>query len=446
MKVIQLRAENIKRLSAIEITPDGNLITIGGKNGAGKSSVLDAIAMALGGQELVPAEPIRKGEAEASVTVDLGEFIVTRKFSREQIEDVFDGSNRTTWGPTKSTLVIKNREGAKYPSPQALLDKLLGQLTFDPLAFKDAKPADQQRILKDLAGLHETLVTLEAQRQAAYDRRTGFNAQLKRQTAVLDASPFFEGAPEQEVSIQALTEEMNEADVLRREASKKEHTLERAKQTLKGTEQGVVTTKARIQELENLLTQARNQLELMEKAAKGQAEELVVLQRDLDEYRKTIPDFNMITQKMREAEETNQKVRSNEAHLNLKRQVAELKAAADKETKAIEEAIAAREKTIREAAFPVPGLGFSEHGVTFNGVPFEQASTAEQLRASVAIGLALNPKLKVLLVRNGNALDEDSMKLVADLASAADAQVWMEYVTRDAGAVSVMIEDGHVAG
>src|SRR5690349_11343820 len=137
MKVIQLSAENFKRISAIDITPEGTLITLGGKNGAGKSSVLDAIAVALGGASLVPEEPIRQGESEGTVTVDLGEFIVTRKFTREVVRDL-ESEGGTQYGPTRSTLVIKNREGLKYPSPQAMLDKLLGRLTFDPMAFKDA--------------------------------------------------------------------------------------------------------------------------------------------------------------------------------------------------------------------------------------------------------------------------------------------------------------------
>jgi hypothetical protein len=93
----------------------------------------------------------------------------------------------------------------------------------------------------------------------------------------------------------------------------------------------------------------------------------------------------------------------------------------------------------------VPGLGLSDDGVTFGGLPFAQASSSEQLRVSVAIGLALNPKLKVLLIRNGNMLDDDSLKAVAAQAEEAGAQVWCEWVTSNPEGVSVMIEDGRVA-
>ena len=87
----------------------------------------------------------------------------------------------------------------------------------------------------------------------------------------------------------------------------------------------------------------------------------------------------------------------------------------------------------------------TDEGVTYGDVPLEQASSSEQLRVSVAIGLALNPKVKVLLVRNGNMLDDDGVRALGEMAEAAGAQVWMEWVTANADGVTVMIEDGTVA-
>jgi len=86
--------------------------------------------------------------------------------------------------------------------------------------------------------------------------------------------------------------------------------------------------------------------------------------------------------------------------------------------------------------------GLDDPGVTLDGVPFEQASSAEQLRCSVAMGLALNPKLRVLLIRDGSLLDEDSLRMVAEMADAQGAQVWLERVGD--GVAGVLIEDGEV--
>lgn len=83
MKIISLQAENVKRLTAVTITPDGNLVQITGKNGQGKTSVLDAIWWALEGAANIQAEPIRKGAEEARIRLDLGEYVVTRTFTRK---------------------------------------------------------------------------------------------------------------------------------------------------------------------------------------------------------------------------------------------------------------------------------------------------------------------------------------------------------------------------
>src|SRR6056297_1589726 len=116
MRIVQLMAKNVKKLKAVRVEPDENGLTIiAGKNGAGKSSVLDSIAYALGGKALVPDEPIRKGEDKAEVTITLGEsepeYDVTRTFTENG-----------------SYLKVENADGAQIKSPQSLLDNLLGKL------------------------------------------------------------------------------------------------------------------------------------------------------------------------------------------------------------------------------------------------------------------------------------------------------------------------------
>ena len=123
MKIIELRAENIKRLPAVNIRPDGNVVEITGKNGQGKTSVLDAIWWALEGKENIQAAPIRRGATEAHIKLDIGQLKVTRTFK------AVDGGHYTT------TITVENDEGARFPSPQKVLDSLLGELSFDPLAF-----------------------------------------------------------------------------------------------------------------------------------------------------------------------------------------------------------------------------------------------------------------------------------------------------------------------
>src|SRR5208282_980040 len=101
MKIVKLTAENVKRLSAVEIIPgEKTIVEVAGPNSSGKSSVLDAIFYALAGASGHPSQPIRKGAKSASVVLDLGELIVTRKF---------------TAGGT--TLVVESKDRLKHPTP-----------------------------------------------------------------------------------------------------------------------------------------------------------------------------------------------------------------------------------------------------------------------------------------------------------------------------------------
>src|SRR4029077_546143 len=109
MRVIELRSENFKRLHAVAIRPDSNLVQITGRNGAGKSSVLDSLWAAFAGKDVCPSVPIRKGQKRAKIRVDLGEIIVTRQFARED-----EGSDYTT------SITVENAEGARFPSPQRM--------------------------------------------------------------------------------------------------------------------------------------------------------------------------------------------------------------------------------------------------------------------------------------------------------------------------------------
>ena len=157
MQVLELIAENFKRLKLARVKPTGPVTSIVGKNAAGKTSVLDAFTAALGGANSSPEMPIRKGADSAEVIVDLGDIIVTRKW--------------TTDG--KSTLTVATKEGAKYPSPQAMLDKLIGKLSFDPLAFERMKPQEQAATFAKLVGID--LDGYTAKRRQAFDERTHAN-------------------------------------------------------------------------------------------------------------------------------------------------------------------------------------------------------------------------------------------------------------------------------
>src|SRR5690349_1615636 len=144
MKIVGLIAENVKKLSVVEIRPTNNLVQITGKNGSGKTSCLDAIWWALAGTSNIQAEPIRRDATEARIVLDLGEIIVKRTFKRRMVE--VDGKE-VEQGYTTS-IVVENADGSRFPSPQKMLDGLLGTLSIDPLAFANMDSRAQFETLK----------------------------------------------------------------------------------------------------------------------------------------------------------------------------------------------------------------------------------------------------------------------------------------------------------
>ncbi|HEU4344375.1 MAG TPA: hypothetical protein VFU31_22675, partial [Candidatus Binatia bacterium] len=103
----------------------------------------------------------------------------------------------------------------------------------------------------------------------------------------------------------------------------------------------------------------------------------------------------------------------------------------------------AKSDQLSAAKFPLPGLSFDDTGVLLNGVPFTQGSQAQQLQAAIAIGIAMNPTVRVILVRDASLLDDRSMELVAKMAAEHDMQFWLERVSDDAPG-AIVIEDGAV--
>lgn len=442
MKILRLQSSNIMKLVAVDITPTGDVVIVGGKNGAGKSSVLNSIAMALGGATMCPQEPIRAGESEAKIEVDLGDLRVTRRFSRAK-EPALPGEVATLdWGPTTSTLAVTNKDGARYPSPQAMLDKLLGKLTFDPLKFKDLDPKTQDAELRKLVGLDVS--EIEGRRKAAFDQRAMLKKTLAIKEAQIVALVKYDGVPGTEVPLADITNEMAKAEEYKRLADDARLEAERAGDAMRIAHDSV--TRA-----ERVLEEAKRQVTIAEAALRnvGTSYDTAVKNHDAckitaDAALAVVPDVVALRTKLSEAVATNAKVRANAKYKDALAEVAILVDQVSDQNEIIESTDEEKLTVLQAAKFPVAGLSLSDNGVTFGGLPFTQASTSEQLRVSVAIGLALNPTLKVLLIRNGNMLDGDSLKTVAAQAEAAGAQVWVEWVTANADGMSVMIEDGKV--
>lgn len=419
MKIIKLSSQNVKKLSAVEITPTGDLVVIAGKNGAGKSSVLDSIMYGLAGGDSLPKQPVRRGEDKARVKLDLGDLVVTRTF--------------TAAGGT--SLVVTGKDGSKHKSPQAVLDGLTGRLTFDPLEFSRQAPKAQAETLRALVGLDFTKA--DGEHDALFQERTLANRDVKNAQASLQANgPAPDpNTPKEKQSIAAWADEIQKA-------TEHNRANEFARQAVVSCERELLTLCHQIDDLTLQIEGLKKRLDGLE-ADKGSFEARLNNLRQKATGKDI--DVSAIRKKLDGVEELNRKVEHAEKYRERLENLRKYEAKAEKLDRQVEANRSAKAKAIRAAKFPIEGLSLEATGVTLGGIPFKQCSAAEQLKVSVAIGLALNPKLKVLLIRDGSLLDDGNLALVAKMAAEAQAQVWIERV-EETGDVSVIIEDGHVRG
>lgn len=399
LRIVSLQAENIKRLKAVDITPDGDTVVISGRNGQGKTSVLDSIWFALAGtaaQKGTP-QPIREGEKKASVTLDLGDFTVTRR-----------------WSDTKTDLTVLSKDGAKYGSPQKFLDEKLGALSFDPLAFAQMAPKEQLASLLELVDLPFVPAELESERRSIFDERTEVNRRVTMLEGQLAGIERPHGEPREPVSTSDILSEFREAQRVQDE---------RLNATRK-----VVACRNTIQRLQNELD----------------AEESVL--RDWDDMVKNLPetpDLDEINDRLNSVEQVNAEIRAEAENSDRWTALTDASAKSYNLTENLRTITEAKEQALAAAEMPVEGLGFDDEGVTFNGIPFRQCSGAERLRVSLGMAMSANPTIRVIRITDGSLLDDQNLALVQEMASDRGYQVWIERVGTDES-IGFVIEDGMV--
>jgi hypothetical protein len=143
------------------------------------------------------------------------------------------------------------------------------------------------------------------------------------------------------------------------------------------------------------------------------------------------------------AETLNKKFRDNQSRKTLETEIATNQKQSDDLTAQIEAIDKFKNDKISKAKFPLPEISFGDSNVLLNKLPFSQASTGEQLRASVAIGMALNPKLRVIFIRDGSLLDQKNLAVISKMAEENNYQVWLETVTSTEPS-AIEIVDGHL--
>lgn len=404
MKINKLEIENVKRVKAVKIEPTANGLTIiGGKNNQGKTSVLDAIAWALGGDRYRPSQAQREGSViSPNLHIVMNNGLIVERRGKD------------------SDLKVTDPNGKK--AGQQLLNEFVEQLALDLPKFMEATSREKAQTLLQIIGVGPRLADLERQEKELYNERIYIGRTADQKEKYAKEQPYYPDVPSVPVSASELIRQQQEILAQNGENQRKRerrHQLEQEYQSV--TEQ-----------IQALLAK-QGQLEADLKIARETSEGLT--DRSTAELEENISNI----------EEINRKVRA-----NLDKDKAEEDAKGYREqynrlTSRIEEIRSQKTDLLKEADLPLPGLGVEDGELVYNGQKWDNMSGSEQLKVSTAIVRRLNPECGFVLLDKLEQMDLDTLQEFGQWLEAEGLQAIATRVSTG-DECSVIISDGYVEG
>lgn len=443
--LVRFAAQNVLKIKFVDLVPTGNVVVVGGKNMQGKSSVLKAVGWLLQGMLDPTTNIIRAGQRTATIQGQLGPFKITRTFTRVPPEKSRTGRE------FKTTVKIEAKYGAEIQNPQRLLSQLLGHLSFDPMAFLRMEAKEQVAMVKGMATFAVDIAAIEVEQAERYALRTEKKLERNALQARLEAMKKpAEGLGVEVVDVGELAQRLSGAVSWNSEVSK------------------VVAEKKRLVDLAvDAAMQAEAKrlqgVEMLNAAGALDGRWFVLKLEDdpsLENYRvkdlKTQAaaievgeaiDVEALGAQLRAAQSNNDAIRDAREYRELEAQVAAAEQEAEEVNARYKEREDERYAAMQGAELPIAGLEIGDEEMYFEGLPLAQASGAQQIRVSLAIGMAANPKMKVLRFMDGgwDMLDESSQTMVRSEIEKHGFQLWVEHVGQSPN-VTVLMEDGEARG
>lgn len=409
VKINALELENVKRIKAVKIDPKQNGLTIvGGDNNQGKTSVLDSIAWALGGDKNKPSNAAREGSTippVLKVTLSNG-IIVERK-----------GKN--------SSLKVTDPSGKK--AGQNLLNSFIEQLALDLPKFMNKTNKEKAEVLLNIIGVGEQLAVYQKQENELYQERLTVGRIADQKAKFAKEQPFFEDAPKDLVSPQDLINQQQAILAQNGENQRKREKVTQYEYQVKTLTDEV----ARYEQMLNQKKEESNKATYDLSVAKTDA--LDLLDQSTDELEKNLAEI----------EETNRKVRANLDKEKAEEEAKGYKSQYDNLTNQIEDVRKQKYDLLNNADLPLPELSIEDNELTYKGKKWDSMSGSDQLRVSTAIVRKLNPDCGFVLL--------DKLEQM-DLRTLTEFNTWLEQEGLQAIATrvstgdecSVIIEDGYV--
>lgn len=410
IKINALQVENVKRVKAVALEPSANGLTvIGGKNGQGKTSVLDAIAWALGGDRYRPSNAEREGSTlPPHIKLELSNGLTVER----------SGKN--------SALKVVDTTGKR--SGQQLLNEFVEQLAIDLPRFLQASNREKADTLLQVIGVGDQVRSLEVKEKEVYNRRHMIGQEADRKRKHADELPHYPAAPKEPVSASQLIRQQQ--DILARNGENQRKRM-RANQI----EHEYGKAAAHVSLLRSQLADAEKQLQQLEA-------DLAIAQKDaLDLQDESTEE---IERSLQEIEQINIQVRANCDREKAEQDAAYYAQQYQDLTKELEEIRHDKYALLDSAKLPLPGLSVEDGELTYNGKKWDCMSGSDQLIAATAIVRAINPKCGFVLLDKLEQLDADTL---LNFGSWLEEQGLQAIATRVSTGpeCSIIIEDGFAA-
>lgn len=382
VKITSLELENVKRVKAVKLEPTENGLTvIGGKNNQGKTSILDAITWALGGDKYKPSQPKREGSmVDPHIQIQLSNGILVER----------SGKN--------SALKVTDTTGRK--AGQKLLDTIISSFALDLPKFINSSAKEKANTLLQIIGVGDQLTAFDNKESAAYTRRTEIGRIADQKKKYADEMPQWDGVPEEIVSASELIKQQQDILARNGENQRQRNNLDDLKKqySTKGWE----------------LDRLDNQIEELQKKRNVLWDDLKDLDNKIGACSKTVEQLKdestaELEQSIADIDSINAKVRDNLNKQKAEDEASEYQKQYDDLTQEIEAVREDRMKLLDNAKMPLPGLSVDHGELTYKGQKWDNMSGSEQMIVATAIVRELNPKCGFVLLDKLEQMDVDTM-------------------------------------
>ena len=411
IKINKLEIENVKRVKAVKIEPTpAGLTVVGGKNNQGKTSVLDSIAWALGGEKHRPSQPQREGSVlPPTLKVQLSNgLIVERK-----------GKN--------SDLKVTDPNGRK--GGQQLLNEFVEQLAIDLPKFMESTGKEKAQTLLKIIGVGDQLVKIEIEEHELYNQRRTIGQIADQKQKYADEQVFYQEAPKELVSPSELIKQQQDILARNGDNQRKREKVEQIKWTVTSLQSEVAALEKQLQIKKASLDQSLNDLNI------AQMDALDLQDESTAELEASIANID----------EINRKVRANLDKEKAEEDAKNYKDQYDSLTAQINQLRNAKFELLNKADMPLPELSVENGELIYKGYKWDNMSGSDQLKVATAIVRKLNPKCGFVLLDKLEQMDLDTMNEFGQWLEQEGLQAIATRVSTG-DECSIIIEDGYVQG